>query len=375
MKMHYSCSLFLDLALDMIERISFVDSRQAYEIMCQTLSQKLNWDYAEVWLRDDEKPMMYHSDIHYTTDDKSIIFSQVNHHLMFEFGEGLPGLAWQNKEPLWITNIEDHEQFFRKKEAQVAGFHTCFVAPIVIKEYVDAIIMFFSRNEFEENTQLIKLMQILTSRIGLNIIKKQLESSFDLQRQEVERSIELISKLFSLRDPYTISHEIFVKKFAKALGEKINFNAEELTDLINAAALHDIGKIAIPMEILSKPSKLTKEEFDLMKTHVITGYQLLYDLTFNEHVKRMVLEHHERIDGSGYPYGIKGDDIYIGSKVLAISDVVSAMMENRPYRVAHPVQHVIDELSKNAGIKYDYGLSQMAIAMLNEHPNDYFKKP
>jgi len=128
------------------------------------------------------------------------------------------------------------------------------------------------------------------------------------------------------------------------------------------------------MEILSKPSKLTVEELNLVRTHVIAGYNIIKDLKFSDDVKRMVYEHHERLDGSGYPQGLRGDQIFFGSQLLAVTDVVSAMMENRPYRPAHSKETVIEELTKYSNIKYNPAIVDIALGLLNEYPQDYFKQ-
>ena len=374
MKIHFTNASFLDLSLEAIDRISRAEENEYYPIFCRTLGEGFKWDYGEVWIRDTIKPLLIKSDINYTTDERSEIFARAPKRASFAYGEGFPGIAWEAKKIVWFSDFLHNKQFIRSKEAMKAGFKTCCAIPVLAENYVDAVILFFSRKPLEENTKLNKLLEILSSKIGTHILKKQLAGLVENYREEASRNIELISKIFSLRDPYTITHEIFVKRLAVDIGKKLEFSAKQLQDLSFAATLHDIGKIAIPMEILSKPSKLTVEELNLVRTHVIAGYNIIKDLKFSDDVKRMVYEHHERLDGSGYPQGLRGDQIFFGSQLLAVTDVVSAMMENRPYRPAHSKETVIEELTKYSNIKYNPAIVDIALGLLNEYPQDYFKQ-
>jgi HD-GYP domain-containing protein (c-di-GMP phosphodiesterase class II) len=371
MKRYYNCADFLEISLDVIEQVS-QDEDNSYQIICESLGERLKWDYAEVWLRDALNPQLVQSDICYTTDQLTSDFSKVRKHSIFHYDQGLPGLSWRTKEPVWITNLTTEKRFLRQKEAKKAGLKTCLIVPVIAEDYVDGVIMFFSKKSLEENKHIIKLMSLLSSRLGLNIIKNQLSNMLINYEKEADKNIELISKIFSLRDPYTISHEKFVRNLVTDIGQRLNFTHEEIQDLNYAAALHDIGKISIPMEILSKPARLSHEEFQLIKTHVIAGYELIQDLSFSDNVKRMVLEHHEKLDGSGYPFGKIKDEIYLGSQVLAISDIASAMLENRPYRAAHKKLAVIDELNRLANGKFDSKLIELAIEVLAKYDDDYF---
>jgi len=373
MKKYCNDSEFLDISLDVIEKVSN-DPNNSYKIICETLGEKLNWDYIEVWLKDISEPVLNQSDINYTSDQLTIDFSHVRKQSFFSYDEGLPGLSWKASKPIWIKNLLAEKRFLRQEEAKKAGLNTCLIVPIIAEDYVDGIIMFFSKKILDEDKNTIKLMSILGSRLGINTIKNQLSNMLVNYEIEANKNIELITKIFSLRDPYTISHEKFVRNLATDIGIRLNFTQQQIKDLMYAAALHDIGKIAIPIEILSKPAKLTYEEFQLVKTHVIVGYNLVNDLGFSENVKRMILEHHERLDGSGYPYNKKGEEIYLGSQILAISDVVSAMLENRPYRVAHQKSAVIEELTKNATTRYNPIFVQIAIDIISHYDDDHFTK-
>jgi HD-GYP domain-containing protein (c-di-GMP phosphodiesterase class II) len=133
-----------------------------------------------------------------------------------------------------------------------------------------------------------------------------------------------------------------------------------------ASMIHDIGKISIPSEILTKPTQLTNLEFNLIKTHPVSGYNILKDIEFPWPIARIVLEHHERIDGSGYPNSLKGEQILLESRIIAIADVVEAISSHRPYRAAHGIDAGLDEITKNRGILYDSDLVDACLRLFRE---------
>lgn len=365
MSPNYTYSSFVDLSLRLFNEVSAHSPTQSYQIICQSIASTLKWEYAEVWIRDNKKPVLVQSDIYYSTNRATELFAKVRVKPTFEFGEGLPGRAWSQKKTFWIDDLSNESTFLRQTEAKKARLVSCMVTPILAEDYVDAVIIFFSKSRHKPNPRLMHLMDTLSAHLGSKIIKLQLETIKNEYVHDANRSVDLISKIFSLRDPYTITHEALVRTFSAKLGERLNFSSTQLSDLNYASILHDIGKISIPMEILSKPSKLTSAEYELIKTHVMTGYELIKDLNFNNNVKLMVLQHHERNDGSGYPNKLQESEILIGSQVLAVADVVSAMIENRPYRPAYSIDYTIKELIAGIGIKFNRQIVNYAIDILN----------
>ena len=143
----------------------------------------------------------------------------------------------------------------------------------------------------------------------------------------------------------------------------MNLPLDRLEGLRVAALLHDIGKVCIPMAILAKPAKLSTEEMALMKMHSEAGYEIVKNVPFTWPVKEIILQHHERIDGTGYPHGLKGDDILLEAKILAIADVLEAMSSHRPYRPALGVDIALQELMDGAGTKYDKTACEAAMKL------------
>jgi putative nucleotidyltransferase with HDIG domain len=163
-------------------------------------------------------------------------------------------------------------------------------------------------------------------------------------------------KAIEIRDPYTSGHSVRVSKLARRLGEELGLNRFHVDRITTAALVHDIGKVdSIFTEILRKPDSLTEIERSVIQSHVTQGEQLLRDLSsVHEEVVRIVRHHHEREDGTGYPDGLLGDEIPIGSKIIVVCDAVDAMLSDRPYRNALPLERVREELTRYAGRQFDH---------------------
>ncbi len=174
----------------------------------------------------------------------------------------------------------------------------------------------------------------------------------DLQ-QVLESTIEAMALTVESRDPYTAGHQRRVANLAQEIAKEIGLSNSVVEGVKMAAIIHDLGKISIPAEILSKPTKLTDIEFSLIKTHPQVGYEILKGISFPWPIAKVMFQHHERINGKGYPLGISGDDIVIEAKIIGVADVVEAMASHRPYRPALGIDKALEEISNNKGILYD----------------------
>lgn len=170
--------------------------------------------------------------------------------------------------------------------------------------------------------------------------------------------------MIGLNDPYTAAHIDEVAELVQRIGANIGMSDHEIEQLALAGFLHDVGKQAIPSSILSKPGELTDEEFSLVKTHVNIGVQLLEYANVSPAIIRIVAEHHERLDGTGYPNGLKGDEISRAGQILAIADVISAVTSKRTYRLAASKEEVIKILNASCPDKFDQELVDAAISCL-----------
>jgi putative nucleotidyltransferase with HDIG domain len=193
-----------------------------------------------------------------------------------------------------------------------------------------------------------------------------LESSAAQLRRTVEGSVLAMGQVVETRDPYTAGHERRVSELAVAIAEEMAMSAADLDGLRMAALIHDVGKVAVPAEILSKPGRLSPVEFSLIKQHAQAGYDILRAIEFQQPVAEMVLQHHERLDGSGYPKGLVGEDTLLGSRILAVADVVEAMSSHRPYRPALGMEVALGEVREQAGVKYDAEVVKACLRVVDE---------
>jgi PAS domain S-box-containing protein len=179
-------------------------------------------------------------------------------------------------------------------------------------------------------------------------------------------TVQAIAVIVETRDPYTAGHQRRVTDLACAIATEMNLPIDMIDGIRISAAIHDLGKISVPAEILSKPTELTDSEFMLIKTHSQSGYDILKDIDFPSPVARTVLEHHEKMNGSGYPNGLTGDNILMESRILSVADVVEAMASHRPYRPALGINAALEEIEKNKGILYDNTVANACLRLFRE---------
>ena len=179
-------------------------------------------------------------------------------------------------------------------------------------------------------------------------------------------TIELARQLVELWDPFTAGHEMHVGQLAKAIAAQMGFDADRQEGLMVAGYLHDIGKIIIPVEILSKPGKISTEEFSLIKNHVQAGYDLLKDVGFKWNIAEPIFEHHERLDGSGYPRKLKADQISIDGRILAVADVVESIFHYRPYRPEKGIDTGLNIIKQGRGTLYDAAVVDACVKLFED---------
>ncbi len=197
-------------------------------------------------------------------------------------------------------------------------------------------------------------------------VEEERKQSFERMRKALRATVQAISLTVEMKDPYTSGHQWRVSDLARAIATEMGLSADRQDFIHIASTIHDIGKISIPSEILSKPTKLTDLEFNLIKTHAQSGYDILKDIEFPWPVADVVLQHHERMDGSGYPQGLKGNDILLEARILAIADVVEAIAFHRPYRPALGIDLALKEISGNKGILYDADAVDACLKLFRE---------
>jgi len=205
-----------------------------------------------------------------------------------------------------------------------------------------------------------------------NRTKEALRESVESLGNTMTRTVEAMARTLERRDPYTAGHQYRVALLSRAIGEEMGLSDNRILGLYMAALVHDIGKISIPSEFLTKPGALSKPEMDMIRCHPDDGYDILKDIPFPWPIARFVAQHQERMDGSGYPLGLSGEEISMEARILAVADVVEAMASNRPYRAALGLPIALEEISKNSGKFYD---PQVASACLKLFAENRFTLP
>jgi len=192
------------------------------------------------------------------------------------------------------------------------------------------------------------------------------EASFKTLHKTLHDVINTMAKIVEMRDPYTSGHQARVAGLAGAIAIEMKLDDSRVEHLMMAASIHDVGKMYVPADILSKPGKLSEIEWAMIKTHVEGSYEILKDLEFSQPIALMALQHHERLDGSGYPGGLKGEEMVIEAKILAVADVVEAMSSHRPYRPALGLDKALEEISSKKGVLYDLDVVDTCLKLFNE---------
>jgi PAS domain S-box-containing protein/putative nucleotidyltransferase with HDIG domain len=197
-------------------------------------------------------------------------------------------------------------------------------------------------------------------------IEGEIKESYKKLQRIMEGAIEAIASIAETRDPYTAGHQRRVAGLASAIAKEMGLGEEQVAKIRIAGLLHDIGKVAVPAELLSKPGKLNETEFDLIKLHPQLGRDILKTMELPWVICPIVLQHHERMDGSGYPRGLKGDEICLEARILAVADVVEAMASHRPYRPSLGIDKALEEISNNRGKLYDSEIVDICLKLFQE---------
>jgi len=200
----------------------------------------------------------------------------------------------------------------------------------------------------------------------LKLAMVKLKDTLENLRKAVSTTIQVMISAVEARDPYTAGHQRRVADLARAIATEMGLPQDTIEGIRMAGSIHDIGKLSIPAEILSKPTKLSENEFSLIKEHARKGYEMLKDVESPWPLAEIVYQHHERMDGSGYPRNLKGDEILMEARIMAVADVVEAMASHRPYRPALGIDAALKEIEDNRGILYDADVVDVCLGIFRE---------
>ena len=293
-------------------------------------------------------------------------------------GKGPAGTCIRTNKPSVVVDSEVDAGFaFWRERAKEFGIRSAVGCPIPdgITGVPYGSLLVYSKvpNAFGDSE--IQLFQSLANEIGFGLRSIERQHKLDDQIHEKEltqerlasslrATIEAMSKAMEWRDPYTAGHQKRVAMISMAIGRQLGWNDERVQAIYMAAMVHDIGKMAVPSEILTKPSRLTDLEMQLVQGHVEAGYQILKDIPFPWPIAEMVHQHHERLDGSGYPNKLVGEQICEEARVLAVADTIEAMATHRPYRPAKGLNAALEEIKAESGAKLDSKVVDAAFKLI-----------
>ena len=220
-----------------------------------------------------------------------------------------------------------------------------------------------------------KLLQSVSAKVAVNIDNAHLYEGIKRKHGELQKAmdgvIHAVSLVMETRDPYTAGHQRRVAELARAIAKEMGLSEWQIMGIHIAGLLHDVGKVAVPAEILSKPGKINQYEFSIIKNHCRVGYEILQRIDFPWPVTQVILQHHERLDGSGYPEGLSGEDIVLEARILGVADVVEAMSSHRPYRPALGLDCALQEISQASGILYDSEVVDACLKLLKKNEPEF----
>ena len=249
------------------------------------------------------------------------------------------GAEYNNTAVIMVTAIEDPEVALTVLEAGTYGY--------IIKPFSQNMILINVHNALRRQ----KLEN--ANRIYQQDLEQKVEERTTKLKEALDGIIQAMGRTIEFRDPYTAGHQMRVASIAVAIAKEMGIPKDQLEWIHMAGKIHDLGKISVPAEILSKPGKLNENEFAMIKTHPSIGYDIIASIEFPWPIAQVILQHHERINGSGYPQGLSGEDILLEARILCVADVVEAMASHRPYRPALGIEKALNEISENKGVLYD----------------------
>jgi len=224
----------------------------------------------------------------------------------------------------------------------------------------------------ERTVELTKSNEALRAEItGRKRIEEELKRTTERLLTALEGAIQAIAMIVEIRDPYTAGHQRRVTQLACAIARKIGFSQARINALHLAGLIHDVGKVNVPAEILANPDGLSEAEYSIIKTHPLVGYEILKAIEFPWPIAQIVHQHHERMDGSGYPLGLSGEDILLEARILAVADVVEAMSSHRPYRPAQGIDRALSEITQKKGVLYDANVVDTCLWLFAEESFEF----
>jgi PAS domain S-box-containing protein len=293
-------------------------------------------------------------------------------------GRGPTGHAIRTGKPQINQNFLTNPNLAPWREAALQrGYQSSIALPLIDTTGVFGALMIYAVEPDAFSTREVELLEGLAKNLafGVNALRTRAERDriteenqrrMVAQQQSLKDFVRVIASTVEMRDPYTAGHQQRVSQLAAAIAREMGLSEHTAIGIELASLVHDVGQINIPAEIMCRPGKLREHEYPLIQKHPQTGYEALKDIQFPWPIATIVWQHHERLDGSGYPQGLKGDQILLESRITAVADVTEAMLSHRPYRPARTMDYVIAELESGSGTRYDKAAVEACLTLLRE---------
>lgn len=289
-----------------------------------------------------------------------------------KLGQGPTGKAIRSGLPQAILDIQNDPAFapWRDKALEY-NYHSSIALPIICdNKRVLGALNIYSENPNNFDGKQIDLLVNLSLDLarGVNIlrIKDEKEKAELALHETLFNTVKVLALALEKRDPYTSGHQKRVADLAVAIASKMGLDEFTIEGIRLGGIIHDIGKIYVPADILNRPGKLTDAEFEIIKSHPQVGLEIMCDIDFLWPIKEIIIQHHERLDGTGYPKGLKENEIVLEAKIIAVADVVEAINSHRPYRPAYGIEVALDELKRGKGTSYDPQISDLCIELFSK---------
>jgi HD-GYP domain-containing protein (c-di-GMP phosphodiesterase class II) len=344
---------------------SSVDLNLTLSILLTQLINHLQIDAASILLWNDEiKKLEYAAGIGFRTSALS--------HTKLSLGEGYAGIAALEQRVVHKLNLADQAtDFLRSPSFGLEGFVSYYGIPLKAKGQVQGVLEIFKRSLINPDPDWLRFLEMLGGQAAIAIDNASLFSNLQRSNTEItsayDATIEGWSRALDLRDHETEGHTKRVVKLTIKLAKQIKIPNKDLIHLRRGAALHDIGKMGIPDRILHKPGPLTEEEWNIMRQHPRYAYDLLSPIDYLRPAMEIPCNHHERWDGSGYPSGLKGEEIPLPARLFAVVDVYDALMSDRPYRSAWSKQAALDYIREVEGTLFDPTITTPFLKLIEEN--------
>jgi PAS domain S-box-containing protein/putative nucleotidyltransferase with HDIG domain len=297
-----------------------------------------------------------------------------------EFGGGPVGTAIRTRQPCVVHDTQADPLFAPWRAVAAAlGYHSVIALPLLDHSGGPfAVLVIYAADADAYDAEEVRLLNELAADLAFGIMTvrarvarddalRERQLAQDRLRDSLVSTVEAIGATLEMRDPYTAGHQRRVAELAVAIARELDLPEQNVMGLHFGGLIHDIGKIQIPGEILAKPGRLTRIELEFIRSHSQAGYEVLKGIQFPWPVAQIVVQHHERIDGSGYPGGLRGDDILPEARILAVADVVEAISSHRPYRPTLGIEAALAEIGEHRGTRYDVDVVDVCVRLFREN--------